>query len=95
LFLPWKPNNALFEVVQEVHPEGEHYQEVDLADVGIQEKIRTNQTKHSGLDFESAARVCHDPNMVLMTDRVVDGEQRWYAIEARFCRPSVGGTYLA
>ena len=43
-------------------------------------KDRTNQTKHNGLDFGTAARVFDDPNVVLMQDRMVDGEQRWHAI---------------
>jgi len=45
-------------------------------------KDRINQTKHSGLDFETAARVFDDPNVVLLHDRVIDGEQRWFAIGA-------------
>ncbi|HEY6340754.1 MAG TPA: BrnT family toxin [Bryobacteraceae bacterium] len=34
------------------------------------------------MDFETAARVFDDPNVVLMRDRVVEGEQRWHAIGA-------------
>jgi uncharacterized protein len=45
-------------------------------------KNRINQTKHSGLDFETAARVFDDPNVVLMHDRVIGGEHRWHAIGA-------------
>src|SRR5690242_19600354 len=45
-------------------------------------KNRINQTKHNGLDFETAARVFNDPNVILIKDRVVDGEQRWHAIGA-------------
>ena len=45
-------------------------------------KNRINQAKHSGVDFETAARVFDDPNVVLMHDRVVGGEQRWHAIGA-------------
>ena len=45
-------------------------------------KNRINRTKHSGLDFETAARVFDDPNVVLMYDRDVDGEQLWRAIGA-------------
>jgi uncharacterized DUF497 family protein len=45
-------------------------------------KNRTNQNKHDGLDFEIAARAFSDPNMVLMKDRLVEGEQRWHAIGA-------------
>ena len=45
-------------------------------------KNRINQTKHDGLDFETAARVFDDPNVMLMADRIIDGEQRWHAIGA-------------
>jgi hypothetical protein len=45
-------------------------------------KNRINQTKHSGLDFETAARVFNDPKIILVEDRVVEGEQRWHAIGA-------------
>lgn len=38
--------------------------------------------KHGGLDFETAARVFNDPNVILIQDRIVDGEQRWHAIGA-------------
>lgn len=41
-----------------------------------------NQAKHDGLDFETAARVFDDPDMLLLKDRVVDGEQRWHALGA-------------
>jgi uncharacterized protein len=44
------------------------------------EKNRTNRAKHSGLDFETAARVFNDPKIILVGDRVVEGEQRWHAI---------------
>lgn len=44
------------------------------------EKNRTNQTKHSGVDFETASRVFADPDLMLRKDRVIDGEQRWHAI---------------
>jgi len=43
-------------------------------------KNRINRTKHSGLDFETAARVFNDPKIILLEDRVVEGEQRWHAI---------------
>ncbi len=46
------------------------------------EKDRMNQAKHDGLDFETAARVFDDPNVVFLQDRVIDGEQRWHAIGA-------------
>ena len=45
-------------------------------------KNRINQAKHNGLDFETAARVFDDPNLILMRDRVIEGEQRWHAIGA-------------
>ena len=43
-------------------------------------KNRSNLRKHAGVDFEAAARVFADPHLMLRTDRVVDGEQRWHAI---------------
>jgi uncharacterized protein len=43
-------------------------------------KNRVNQSKHDGLDFETAARVFNDPKVVLAKDRIVEGEQRWHAI---------------
>jgi len=45
-------------------------------------KNQINQTKHNGLDFETAARVFNDPKIVLAKDRIVEGEQRWHAIGA-------------
>lgn len=45
-------------------------------------KNRINQTKHNGLDFETAALVFNDPDVAFMKDRIVDGEQRWHAIGA-------------
>ena len=45
-------------------------------------KSRINQTKHSGLDFETAARVFDDPQIILAEDRSVEGEQRWHVIGA-------------
>ena len=45
-------------------------------------KNSINRTKHNGLDFETAARVFDDPHVVLMRDRIIDGEQRWHAIGA-------------
>ncbi|MFN0103137.1 MAG: BrnT family toxin [Bryobacteraceae bacterium] len=44
------------------------------------EKNRSNQKKHSGVDFETASRVFADPDLILRKDRVIDGEQRWLAI---------------
>ena len=43
---------------------------------------RINQSKHDRFDFETAARVFDDPNVVLMHDRRIEGEQRWHAIGA-------------
>ena len=45
-------------------------------------KDRANQAKHGDIDFETAARVFDDPDMLLSRDRVVDNEQRWHAIGA-------------
>jgi hypothetical protein len=45
-------------------------------------KSRINQRKHSGLDFGTAARVFNDASLVLIEDRIVEGEQRWHAIGA-------------
>ena len=45
-------------------------------------KSRINQRKHDGLYFETAARVFNDPSLVLIEDRIVEGEQRWHAIGA-------------
>ncbi|HEY3743017.1 MAG TPA: BrnT family toxin [Bryobacteraceae bacterium] len=44
------------------------------------EKNRSNQNKHSGIDFETASRVFADPDLILRRDRIVDGEQRWHAM---------------
>ena len=44
------------------------------------EKNRSNQKKHSGVDFETASRVFADPDLILRKDRVIDEEQRWHAI---------------
>ena len=44
------------------------------------EKNRINQTKHNGLDFETAAHVFDDLNVMFMEDGVVEGEQRWFAL---------------
>ena len=44
------------------------------------EKNRSNQKKHSGVDFETASRVFADPDLMLRKDRVIDGEQRWHAL---------------
>ena len=45
-------------------------------------KNRINRAKHNGLDFETAARVFDDPNVVLTDDRTIEGEHRWHAIGA-------------
>ena len=45
-------------------------------------KSRINQRKHNGLDFETAARVFSDERLVLIEDRIVEGEERWHAIGA-------------
>jgi len=45
-------------------------------------KSRINQRKRKGLDFETAARVFNDASLVLIEDRIVEGEQRWHAIGA-------------
>jgi hypothetical protein len=57
-------------------------------------KTRINQTKHNGLDFETAARVFDDPNVVLMHDRVIDGEHRWHAIGAVSAALPAGRAYI-
>ncbi|MGH9325187.1 MAG: BrnT family toxin [Terriglobia bacterium] len=41
-----------------------------------------NQAKHDGLDFETAARVFSDPEIILAKESIVEGEQRWHAIGA-------------
>jgi uncharacterized protein len=46
------------------------------------EKDRSNQKKHTDIDFETASRVFADPSFILRKDRVVDGEQRWHGIGA-------------
>ena len=42
-------------------------------------KNAINLTKH-GLDFSTASLVFDDPHQVLISDRVVDGEERWQTI---------------
>ena len=39
-------------------------------------KNRINRIKHGGLDFETASRVFDDPNVMLIRDRVIEGEER-------------------
>jgi uncharacterized DUF497 family protein len=43
-------------------------------------KNRANQKKHGGVDFDAASLVFDDPHVVLLPDRVIEGEQRWHAI---------------
>lgn len=45
-------------------------------------KNRINQAKHDGLDFETAARVFNDPQIILAKERIVEGEERWHVIGA-------------
>jgi uncharacterized DUF497 family protein len=45
-------------------------------------KNRINQTKHNGLDFETAGRVFDDPNVVFRHDRVTTANSDGYAIGA-------------
>jgi hypothetical protein len=42
-------------------------------------KNLSNQRKH-GVSFEEATQVFHDPLHIVVSDRVVDGEQRWQAL---------------
>jgi uncharacterized DUF497 family protein len=44
-----------------------------------EDKNRINQRKH-GVSFARATQVFNDPHVVLLADRVVDGEERWQAI---------------
>lgn len=57
-------------------------------------KSRINRAKHNGLDFETAARVFNDPHVILIEDRVVEGEERWHAIGAVSTAVLVGRTRL-
>ena len=43
-----------------------------------EEKNLANQRKH-GISFEEAVYVYRDPGLVILPDRIVDGEQRWHA----------------
>jgi len=38
--------------------------------------------KHGSIDFETASRVFADSRLLVIKDRVLDGEQRWHAIGA-------------
>ena len=51
-------------------------------------KNLSNQRKH-GVSFRQASQVFRDPQRVLVTERVVDGEQRWQTI--RVVRKASGG----
>jgi uncharacterized protein len=44
-----------------------------------QDKSRINRKKH-GVSFEAAVKVFNDPFLLLIEDRIKDGEQRWHAI---------------
>jgi uncharacterized DUF497 family protein len=54
-------------------------------------KNLANQRKH-GVSFRQASRVFLDPTRVLLTDRVVDSEQRWQTIGV--VRKASGGVLL-
>jgi hypothetical protein len=43
------------------------------------DKSRSNHKKH-GVSFEAAVKVFNDPFLLLIKDRIADGEQRWHAI---------------
>ena len=43
-------------------------------------KNHTNQKKHDGITFESAAQVFLDPLRLTRQDRIEDGEERWQTI---------------
>jgi uncharacterized protein len=44
-----------------------------------EQKSRSNRNKHR-IDFETARSVWADPLMVILPDRMADGEERWHAI---------------
>jgi uncharacterized protein len=46
-----------------------------------EEKSRRNRKKH-GVAFEAAVKVFNDPFLLLIEDRIEQGEQRWHAIGA-------------
>lgn len=46
-----------------------------------EEKSRTNRKKH-GVAFAAAVKVFNDPFLLLIEDRIEEGEQRWHAIGA-------------
>jgi uncharacterized protein len=43
-------------------------------------KDRSNRRKHSGLDFETAARVFNDPNVQSAIERIIENEVRWQTL---------------
>jgi uncharacterized DUF497 family protein len=46
-----------------------------------EDKSRSNRKKH-GVAFEAAVKVFNDPFLLLIEDRITEGEQRWRAIGA-------------
>ena len=46
-----------------------------------EDKSRSNREKH-GVAFEAAVNVFSDPFLLLIKDRIEEGEQRWHAIGA-------------
>ena len=46
-----------------------------------EEKSRRNRKKH-GIAFEAAVTIFNDPFLLLIEDRIEEGEQRWHAIGA-------------
>src|ERR1035438_9907531 len=46
-----------------------------------EDKSRSNRKKH-GVAFEAAVKVFNDPFLLLIKDRIEEGEQRWHAIGA-------------
>jgi len=47
-----------------------------------EEKNQINRTKHGGIDFHTAVLIFDDPHLMLLKDRIVDGEERWHALGA-------------
>ncbi len=41
-------------------------------------KARSNLNKH-GIRFSNATRIFNDPKIIMIQDRIVDGEYRWQA----------------
>jgi len=46
-----------------------------------EDKSRNNRKKH-GMAFDAAVKVFSDPFLLLIEDRIEEGEQRWHAIGA-------------